>query len=662
MRPLEQVPRNALVWIIITQFALLLPHVLRVPAWVCAVYLGAALWRAGVYRGQWSFPPAWLRGVLAVTCAFGVYLSYRTVLGLEPTVALLLVAFALKLLELVRRKDAYLLIFLGYFVCTTEFLFSQELPVSLYNLFCVLLLTTSLIALHQPGENTFNRRTIGKAALIMAQALPLMVVLFLVFPRLDPLWNVPLKSQSARTGVSDFMKPGDITRLGLSDEVAFRVQFDGDIPPKSQLYWRTLVMSKLDEGAWRSLRYRDVPVQERRPQDPERSGERVSYEVIMEPTRQRWLFALRYAEPVTSGILRHNDYRLSSPQEIEDEYQYRVNSWPATRLDPELSDWRRQVELALPEEDNPLTRQLAMQFRAETDSDQDFIERVLRHFRQEAFHYTLRPPALGDDPLDDFLFNTRRGFCEHYASAFVTLARAGGIPARVVTGYQGGEINPVNRTVIVHQFDAHAWAEVWYPGSGWTRVDPTAAVAPERVERGLEQALAQEGSFLADSPLSPLRFRGVQWVNTLRLRYDALTYSWQRLVLGYDQRSQYEFLQGLLGKVEPLRLAALLLGSWLLVLLPLALVLWWRNAQHSLSPADRAYRLFCTRLGKLDLGREASESPSGYATRISEQRPDLAGVVWRITALYERISYGAGGQSAPLLASLRREVSAFRPR
>jgi protein-glutamine gamma-glutamyltransferase len=663
----QQVPRNALVWIIICLFALVAPHVERIPVWVLAVYLLAALWRILVYRGRWSFPGRWVKAALIASGFAGIWFSYRSLIGLEPTVALLLTAFALKLIELANRKDAYVLLFLGYFICLTEFLFSQDILIVLYSLLNVVLITTALVALHQPGEHQFNRGTIRLAGTMVLQALPLMVVLFFLFPRIGPLWTVPLKSHTARTGMSDFMKPGDVSRLSQSDDVAFRAQFEGDIPARSSLYWRGLVFSKLEEGAWRSLRYYDVPPAERRAAPVERIGDRVSYSVIMEPTQQHWLYSLRYAQSSSPGVMNAPDFRLFTPVELEDQYRYTADSWPDAALEPDLSDWRRDVELRLPGEANPRTRQWAQSLRADLDSDAAMVEAVLDRFRTGTFTYTLQPPLLSEDnPMDQFLFETRRGFCEHYAYAFVVAMRAAGIPARVVAGYQGGEVNPVNRTVIVHQFDAHAWAEVWLEGEGWRRVDPTASVSPDRIEWGLERAVAAEGTFLAESPLSPLRFRGVNWVNQLRLRYDALTYRWQSWVVGFDSEQQFKFLQNLFGEVSGRRFAAVLLGTWGVALGLIAINLLRKPRINRLTLLDRKYLGVCDRLATLGLARETGESPRSYAARVAQVRPDWAEAFLQISDMYCDLAYadpdGHGAGDEERLARFLRAVREFRPR
>ena len=367
----------------------------------------------------------------------------------------------------------------------------------------------------------------------------------------------------------------------------------------------------------------------------------------MEPTQQRWLYSLRYARSNDPGILSAPDYRLVRPVVIEDDFLYRVSSWPDAALENTLSDWRRLTELALPQGSNPRARQLARSIAAGAETPADIVAGVLALFTEQPFVYTLQPPLLPEDnPMDAFLFDTRRGFCEHYASAFVIMMRAAGVPARVVAGYQGGEVNPVNRTVIVHQFDAHAWAEVWLEGRGWVRVDPTAAVSPERIELGLEQALASEGSFLADSPLSPLRYRRIDLINKLRLRYDALTYRWQSWVVGFNADTQMQLLQQWFGEFNARKFALLILGSWALVLIPVGLSLLVRRRTHEVRKLDRLYLKFCDKLEKMGVAREPGEAPAAYAARARRALPRLAAQITAITTLYQQLAYADTEQAA----------------
>jgi len=662
MKAAQHLPRNALAWIIIAQFSLLILHIQRLPVWVMLVYLLSALWRWQVYAGRWSFPGRLVKASLILSAFAGIYYSYGSLIGLEPTVALLQAAFGLKMIELAKRKDAYVVLFLAYFVCVTGFLFNQSLLAVLYSLLTVLVITTALVALHQPGEDRFNPRTIRLASIMLAQSVPLMVVLYLLFPRIGPLWSVPIKSHTAKTGVSDFMRPGDISSLSQSDEVAFRVQFESEIPDKSNLYWRGLVFSELKEGAWTSMQYYSVPPGHRRQIAPETSGEPLSYSIIMEPTQQNWLYSLRYADSRSAKIMNSNDYRLYSPTIVEDEYRYTVDTWPEVILELELSEWRREVELRLPGDQNPETVALAEDLRTRHSSDRELVDAILQKFNQEEYVYTLQPPTLGEHAMDDFLFQTKRGFCEHYAYAFVVMMRAAGIPARVVAGYQGGEINPVNSTVIVHQFDAHAWAEVWFPQEGWVRVDPTAAVSPDRIEWGLERAMAAEGSFLADSPLSPLRYRDINWLNMLRLRYDDLTWRWQSLIIGYDSEQQFEFLERTLGEFSARKFAVILLGTGALVFIPVALSLFGRRKLRAQSPEDKYYLAFCERLARVGVVRSPGEAPGTFAARAAEALPGAAVEIARVTTLYDDLAYtGAPSETQPeILRALKQSVAGFR--
>jgi len=663
---LQQVPRNALVWIIICQFALVAPHAGRLPVWVLAIYVVAVAWRLQVHRGRWSFPGRWVKVALTILSFIGVYASYGSLIGLEPTVALLLTAFALKLIELSQRKDAYVLLFLGYFICITEFLFSQDLLITLYSLVNVTLITTALVALHQPGEHQFNRGTLRLASTMLLQAMPLMLVLFFLFPRFAPLWTVPIKSHTAKTGMSDFMKPGDVASVSQSADVAFRVKFEGEIPPRSTLYWRGLVFSRLEQGIWSALGYYDVPVKEQRPGKVATVGEPMSYSIIMEPTQQNWLYGLHYAHSTTPGVMHTSDYRLFSPVPLEVEFMYTANTWTDVGVDTVLSDWRRMTETKLPPVDNPETRQIALDLRATTSSDEDYVALVLDTFNREGFVYTLRPGiSSGPHPIDEFMFQSRRGFCEHYASAFVFMMRAAGVPARVVAGYQGGEINPVNKTVIVHQFDAHAWAEVWIAKKGWVQVDPTAAVSPLRIEDGLEAAMEYEGSFLDATPLSPLRYRSIPLLNLMRLRYDAMTYRWQSWVVGFDSKQQLGLLHSFFGEISGRVFATVLLGSWAMVLIPVAISLLRKRDTRPGSPLDKHYRVFCERVARLGLIRKPGETPAQFALRAMAAQPRFSDQLRRITRMYNDLAYAdatsSDGSSAEVLRKFIRAVASFKP-
>ena len=619
----EQLPRRSLLWLIICQVAVMLPHLERIPVWVVIIYVGTALWRLQMFRQRAEMPRAWLRLLLGISGAALLFISYGTFIGLEPMVALLLVAAALKILEAIRDRDGYLLVFLGFFICVTHFIFNQTLPATLYSMLCTGLLVTTLVSLNQTPALAVSKNDPLLALKMLTLAVPMMVVLFFLFPRIGPIWSVPSKSGQGQTGMSDFLRPGAVTRLGRSADVAFRVGFDGDIPANPVLYWRGLVLSEFEGGAWRTLPRHKLPSVERRPIQPEALGEPLQYRVVLEPTQQRWLYGIAYAESPTAGVYEANDYRLGVINPIEFQFGYDVMSWPKALLQPNLSLWRRHVETAFPQGLNPLTETWIKSLRDQYSDDKSLVVALLNYFREQPFYYTLEPPEiLTPDFVDKFVFESRRGFCEHYAYSFVAMLRMAEIPARIVAGYQGGEVNPLNNTVVVRQFDAHAWAEVWFLGDGWVRVDPTAAVAPSRIELGIEAALDGQPGFLSDSLISAYRFRGISAVNWIRLRYDALAFSWQSFVVGFDSPRQIEVLKDWFGEIKASWFILLLLGSWGAVLLPLML---WLNRVRQfdpLLPEEKRFQSICKRLERRGLVRALGESPLQTQRRAIEHLPD----------------------------------------
>ena len=635
-----QIPRNCLGWILIAQLALIVPHVQRLPWWVLVAYAICALWRIMVFQGRWSFPPKIIKVVLSLLCFLGIWRAYGTLVGLEPTVALLFSGFCLKLLEIEKKRDVYVVIFLGFFVALTEFLFSQEFLVTAYMLLTILLLCTALVALHQHSYDRLNLVSIKKSGLIIAQAIPLMLVLFLVFPRFDPLWKVPLPSHQARVGVSDTLSPGDISNLTKSSELAFRVLFEGDVPSRKDMYWRGLVLSDFDGRRWqqgisskylmRDMQLREIESFQENP---------FIYSVILEPTYQRWLFSLALAYPGDNDIEIASDYRLISKENVYSRIKYDVTSTPNGMRRLNISDLTLRAETQLPNVGDPKSRAFAEQLFAKSNGRIDFINRVLNTFTQEEYFYTLNPPLLGENSIDDFLFASRKGFCSHYASSFVFLMRAVGIPARVVVGYQGGEINPITGTVLVHQFDAHSWAEVWIQGEGWLRVDPTAAVAPSRIEQGLQQALEQEGSFLEESPLSPMRYRDVQWVNKIRLQFDAFNYYWNSWVLQYQDERQTSLLNTLLGGATPWRIAMFMLSVGGVLLLLVAYSLLQGRSKRRSTDEVKSYLRMCKRLEKAGFKRHMNEGAIDFAKRIAEQQPPWRNHLLAATRTFVTLSY-----------------------
>ncbi len=655
----EQINRASLAWLLIAQAVILLPHSVHAPLWLWAGWLCVVVWRWQIFRGAWSFPSLFLRIGLIAGFGGGLVLSYGAQFDMTAMVGLLLAGFILKLLELRRRRDLLVTVYLGYFVAATQFLFHNGPLAGLYGVISLVLLTATLLAAHQSVRNVRFWLSIRQAGWLLLQAVPLMLILFLVIPRTGALWSVPQDKRAATTGISDSMSPGDIGELAQSNALAFRVTFEGEAPPPSKRYWRGLVFSHFDGRQWQpSDRQRASGLMNWSRSETEQwlnllraEGAAVDYEVMLEPTQQRWLYAL--AAPVDWGddIGVGREMRLQSEEPVTQRMAYRVSSRTRYQFQAMgLSDWERRQELQLPQEANPQTRARARQWAREASSETDLIDRLLGLYREQ-FRYTLRPQTLGQHSVDQFLWGTREGFCEHFASSFVFFLRAAGIPARVVVGYLGATHNPLEDYWTVRQRDAHAWAEVWLEGQGWVRYDPTGAVAPERIERGLDFSLSGtdsemlQRSFGADLP----------FVAQLQLRWDAFNYEWHRWVLGYDQRLQEDFLDDWLGGVDLWRiaLAVVLTGASLVG----ALLLWmlWRQRPRYRYPADRQLARLDRKLAKAGMSRGRGESLSALAVRLGREQGDLEPSLRRIADLYERVSYGSNRAA---LADLTRAVTA----
>lgn len=643
-----QIPRNSLAWMLSAQAAVILPHVGRLPVWVTAIAATCIFWRVMVFQGRWSYPARWIKVLFVFTGFAAVPYSFGQIYGVEPAVALLVVAFSLKLLEMVQKRDGYVVIMLAYFVCITEFLFEQSIPYSLYMFSCVIMITAALIGLNQTRSHLQPVRTLRTSAVLIAQALPLMVVLFVLFPRISPLWSVPLPSSNAKTGVSDTMTPGDIASLMEADDLVFRASFEGRPPAFKDRYWRGLVLAEFDGRTWSQREeFLRSSVYRYRQQEPgwveqlEYLGTEYDYEIIMEPNYQNWLFTLTLTEvPKDRDYVILYDGRVAAIQEIRQKQRIKLTSHLNYRFNTQLSEFSRRYHTRIPEGLNPRTVALAKQMRSEAPDVATFSNNVLRRFNLEEFVYTLKPGVLQSrDSIDEFLFESRRGFCEHYAGAYVYLMRAAGVPARVVVGYQGGEHNESGNYVAVRQFDAHAWAEIWLEGRGWVRQDPTGMVAPDRLERGLEAALENPEDFLANSPLSLLRYRQLLWLTELRLQIDAVGHYWDTFVVGYTPELQTSILSRYLGDVSRKRLGMLMLAVFFGLLFVIAVFLLARRSVTPYTATDSQYLTFCQTFAKRGMPRLKGEGPLAYRDRLIDFRPDLAAEINAVTDAFVASNY-----------------------
>lgn len=648
------IPRNSLIWLLVTVSMALLPHFSRLPAWMWVVVGIALVWRVQVFRQRWGFPNKWLRMAFVFGGAAAIFYSYGTLLGPEAGVALLTLAYTFKLLEMYKERDAYLIVILSYFVIATNYLFERSLLNTLYSLFVTVIVTAALVGLNQSRFNSDFKRTFKVAGRMMLHSVPLMLILFVLVPRIGPLWSMSLETNKARTGISDRMTPGDISELSKSSELAFRVEIlSGTMPSKHQLYWRGVVFSHFDGRTWsvnkanyrRNRAINDKLKQSKPPDDVAR----LSYRVFMEPTNQQWVYVLAFAEIDNPELFLTSDLTWTKSDSITRSFGYEVTSYPDFTINSEQMDWHsRQQSLQLPPSGDPRARAWALKTYNEVGNDPAaFIRSIMEYFNTEPFNYTLRPTPLYNNTIDQFLFATRNGFCTHYAGAFVYLLRAVGIPARMVGGYQGGRLHDSGEYMTVRQYSAHAWAEAWLEGQGWQRFDPTMAVAPERILDGAE-GLESDENFLSDSPLSPYRVRNWPVLAKLRQSLEHVDFLWTKWVVRYNSEAQERFLSRFLGSVTPEKIAyalALVGGGCVLVF---ALLLLWDRPRQRLNPLDKAYLKFCRKLEKQGITRKPQEGPTDFAKRVSLALPAIADQVNKITELYVRLKYGAASQNSEI--------------
>jgi len=658
-------PRESLLWIFAAQLAVLLPHTMHLPNWLLGAWVIAVYWRLEVFRGRREMPGR-LAKLLAVSLVVaGLVLTYRRWFALEPMVALLAVSFTLKNIELVSRRDALLSLMLAYFLAATLFVFEQTIPYALYGIVCVVIITAALVA-QQGRRSARPGRALGLSARLLAQAVPVMLVLFVVMPRLGPLWAVPQNTKAASTGISDSMSPGDFSELSKSDKPALRISFDGAVPPPEQRYWRGLVYTHFDGRRWSEPDAADGYPRWGRGRSNRRGydgagseralpavGPRYRYQVIQEPSHNPWLFALARPHSETRGVRETDDDTLVYRTPVGARLAYQVRSWPRESVaDSGMSAAEQRRNLQLPASGNPRARAWA-RARFEEGLDGEAISQALLSLYNRSFTYTLKPPALGADTVDEFLFSTRQGFCEHFASSYVFTMRAAGVPARVVAGYQGGEWVEQQEYLLVRQYDAHAWAEIWLPERGWVRVDPTASVAPERIRDGLQSAAAEE--FMQDA-LLPLH--KIAFVTRLRLQWDMVNYRWYQAVVSFDSERQEGLLRRLMGEISPLRMALFIGIPLLLALLVLVVWLKWSSRGPALPVASRLYLRFCRRMARAGLPRNPGETPGEYAQRIECALPRLGPMAVRITRAYERAAYAGDARAEK---QLRRLLRGFWP-
>jgi transglutaminase-like putative cysteine protease len=628
------------------------PHFEHLPWWATALLVLMLFWRGFLAATQQPLPGRVLMVPLLIGAAFAVYLQHGTLVGQQAGVTFLLLLMALKLLEMRARRDIFVVIFLSFFILLTQFMYGQGLPVAVMTLMAVAALFFVLVSVNLDEADLPAARKLKMVGWALLKSVPLTAVLFLLFPRISgPLWGTPSDNANGSTGLSNSMTPGSISRLLESNEIAFRVSFEGAVPDSDRMYWRGPVFGSFNGRTWSPLSQRLV-----NPAPLTIEADRdafVEYTVTLEPHQRDWLFALE--APAGLPVLPEFNPRITPEMQllagdpVRRRIRYTMRSYTSFRFGrnadpPELQDW-----LGLPASYNPRTSEFAVELSqrvrsaapAAEDGDLRLVRAVLERFRNGGYAYTLTPP--------------KRGFCEHYSSAFVVLMRYLGIPARVVTGYQGGELNPIDGFVTVRQSDAHAWAEVWLKNRGWVRIDPTSMVAPVRVDRS---ALAAREAGLERSAT----FGDGGWLRVWRFNWEAIQNSWNQWVLSYSQERQRALVE-MFGLAPRWESVAIILAVVVGVLLA-GMALTSLRTRSVRDPLGDTYRLLREKLERAGVHTAEHCGPRDLYARARRALPvSDAQRARSLLSRYERMRYSRSSEAVATadVRALRRAVRAFKP-
>ena len=649
--------QKATFWVIASFSVAMLPQLLRMPILVALITLLPLAWRIGAEIRGWKPLPALVRHGATAIALLTLYFSYGNIAGRRAAVSLLTVMLALKMIESYRIRDARLVVSFSLFLCATQFLFNQGIFMPVYGAAAVIVALVTLTQLQRnEAYNATDDTPVFRASIfselgfslrLLILAVPVGLAFFLFFPRwASPLWGVPEATLDSKTGLSDSMSPGSIQNLFMDDSPAFRVEFEDGIPSNSELYWRGPVFWDFNGKTWRgSFFSKNLVVKSQ----PEENKARWKYSVQLEPNERRWLFSLDYPATVPRDSRVTMDFQILRTQPVTQLLQYSMASDPDFVDSPGLAYSLQTSALDLPESSNPRTRRLIEDWRREGLAGQALVSRVLTHFNQEAFHYSLESPLLGRHSVDEFLFDTRTGYCEHYASAFTVMMRMAGIPARVVTGYQGGWYNEVGDYLLVRQSDAHAWSEVWFAGTGWTRVDPTAAVSPLRIEQGSLGALSD-----------PRYMLDYAWLRGLKNGFDIVQQRWNDWVIEFSAQSQARMFSSFgLDRLNPSMLVTILflvIGLVSALLLPYILRV---KGPDRKDPLQTVWLKFLKRLKAAGFEALPSSGAIELAQAAAMRLPEEAQSINHIADLYNRSRYSP---RPPALPELKNAIRTFHPK
>lgn len=643
--------QRILIFLLISIGLITFPHAFHVPLPIISFFFVLLIWRfIGIWRPQY-LPNKYFVFLLLLSGVGLLIVMHQGVFGRDAGTAVFVTALGLKLLEIKTPRDLYLIVYLAFIVAASQFLYLQNLLMAGYTLLVCVSLLGTLICIN--SQSLSNTQSLKSAAKILLQALPLTAILFVLFPRIEaPRWSFLQDTTKAKSGLSETLEPGSISQLGLSGELVFRAKFTGDIPPSEHRYWRGPVLSHTDGKKWTPTRnkyFKDYLG------EIDFQGDRYQYKILLEPQSKNWIYALEMPKGFSAPLYENGNHQLLTTAFFNKRAEYTITSY-AKYNTGFITKTEVKDNLQLPNRPEPRINELVNQLDGFSASPETFINNLYAYFQKNRFLYTLMPPLMGDKPIETFLFDKRVGFCGHYATAFVYLMRVAGVPARVVTGYQGGEYNKTGDFIEVRQANAHAWAEVWISNKGWVRYDPTIAIAPDRIEYDVNIAQQIANNAVSFAPIQ-LDSQTRSYLRIARNLWSSMDYSWQRWIINYDRKHQLNFLSGF--GIDSLKK---MIYSLLVMIGAVTLVLAFyvfRQQKPSLDKAQIYYAKACEKLVKIDLVRDANEGAIDFAERVAEQAPALKASFNKITQLYVSVRYGKGADKSEL-EQLKVSAEAFK--
>src|SRR6266496_4280199 len=658
----RSIPRVPLLWLAAALLFTLPPMFDSLATWVPCLFLIALALKFWMEPKGYRLRSVTFKLMLAAAALFAIFVSYASLNGIEPAVSLLVILMSLKVLEAHTRREFQVMVMIGWVLCLCGFFLSQDFGIALCLLTAFALLLVALIQFHRGSSPGAFWPPLGSASRLLGQAAPLVVLLFLLFPRINPGFRFEFRAiRSASTGFSGRLSPGSIATLANSSEIAFRAEFPGNISRSpGPMYWRGVVMWHCDGMEWRAPY---APTSMSRSPTQSISGNSIRQRIMLAPHDARWMFALdRPFETPRGAMLAQGDY-LWSFQPIRKARQYEVVS-SFESAGKELSPKERREALELPSSISPAVRELAQSWTAQNSNPRAIVNSALQFFRTQGFTYSLSPGEFRKDDLEQFLFHRRVGFCGHYAASFATLMRLAGIPARVVVGYLGGEYNDLGHFFLVRQADAHAWCEVWLPGNGWIRVEPTTAVAPGRASLDLNSFLERgmaSGQIEAGGSAFVTRLARSALFTDIRLAWETLSYEWDTRILAYDADVQDVMLNSIgLANRGPF----VLIIEILIVAIALLVIYFAWMQLRTRSRADRVkalYERFCRKAARLGVRRDPWEGPSDFSSRAAQLLPNESQRIRQISNTYIALRYSQESATI-ILDKFAKEVSAFAAR